>query len=94
MGRKEGSQQEVWPSGCPLRPPRTRPNPPGPGQTPSPYLHPSGKTARGRYRDPPATAPALDEDPLEPLDFNPVTRASSTAADLCFTKVIGILRNR
>lgn len=66
-------------------------------RTPSPYPHPSGKTARGRWLDPPTTAPttapALDEDPLQPLDFNPVNRASRTAGDLRFTKVIGILRN-
>ena len=60
-------------------------------RTPSPYLHPSGKTARDRCRDP---LPTLDEDPLQPLDFNPMNRASSTAADLRFTKVIEILRNR
>ena len=42
-------------------------------RTPSPYLHPSGKTAGGRPRDPPTTAPALDEDTLQPLDFNHVT---------------------
>ena len=51
------------------------------------------KTARGRPHDPPTTAPTLDEDPLQPLDFNPVNRASSTAGDLRFTKVIGNLWN-
>ena len=75
MGRKEGSQRAVWPSGCPLRPPRTRPNPPNPGQSapfasqiglperrrgrPNPFALPPPlrKTAHGRSRDPPATAP-------------------------------------
>ena len=62
-------------------------------RTPSPYLHPSEK--------PPAADPATPRQkprhstktPFQPLDFNPATRASSTAADLRFTKVIGILRN-
>ena len=46
---------------------------------PSPYLHPSGKPAPDRPSNtppkvPPPKVPSLDEDPLEPLDFKPVTR--------------------
>ena len=41
---------------------------------PSPYLHPSGKPAPGRPSNTPPKVPSLDEDPLEPLDFKPVTR--------------------
>lgn len=32
---------------------------------------PSGKTARRRPRNPPAIAPSLDDDPLQPLNFKP-----------------------
>ena len=41
---------------------------------PSPYLHPSGKPAPDRPSNTPPKVPSLDEDPLEPLDFKPVTR--------------------
>ena len=43
-------------------------------RTPSPYLYPSGKPALGCPRNTPEKAPSLDEDPLQPLNFNPVTR--------------------
>jgi len=109
MGRKEGSQRAVWPSGRPPRPTWTIPNPPDPGQTatfasqtglpkrrggrPSPFALPPPLRKKPPAAGP-TTAPTLDEDPLQPLDFNPVNRASSTAGDLRFTKVIGMDRNR
>ena len=41
-------------------------------RSPSPYLHPSGKSGPGRPRHTPGNSPALDQEPLQPLDFNPV----------------------
>ena len=42
---------------------------------PSPYLHPSGQTGpRPPQQHAAKVSPSLDEDPLEPLDFKPVTR--------------------
>ena len=63
-------------------------------RTPSPYLYLSGKPALGCPRNTPAKAPALDGDPLQPLNFNPVTRPPSAAMDLRSSRVIGMLRNR
>ena len=40
-------------------------------RTPSPYLYPSGKPALGCPRNTPDKTPALDGDPLQPLNFNP-----------------------
>ena len=60
-------------------------------RTPSPYLHPSGKPALGCPRNTPEKAPSLDEDPLQPLNFNPVTRPPSAAMDLRSSRVIGIV---
>ena len=62
-------------------------------RTPSPYLYPSGKPALACPRNTPEKAPSLDEDPLQPLNFNPVTRPPSAAMDLRSYKVIGMLRN-
>ena len=50
-------------------------------RTPPPYLHPSRKPPRARPPSTPDHRRALDEDPLEPLDFNPATRSPSTAAE-------------
>ena len=73
----------------PPNPPNPGQNDPVPGQTslqgpenpaveavrtPSPYLYPSGKPALACPRNTPEKAPSLDEDPLQPLNFNPVTR--------------------
>ena len=92
----------------PPNPPNPGQNDPVPGQTslqgpenpaveavrtPSPYLYPSGKPALGCPRNTPEKAPSLDEDPLQPLNFNPVTRPPSAAMDLRSYKVIGMLRN-
>ena len=93
----------------PPNPPNPGQNDPVPGQTslqgpenpaveavrtPSPYLYPSGKPALGCPRNTPEKAPSLDEDPLQPLNFNPVTRPPSAAMDLRSSRVIGMLRNR
>ena len=40
-------------------------------RTSSPYLYPSGKPALGCPRNTPDKTPALDGDPLQPLNFNP-----------------------
>ena len=40
-------------------------------QSPSPYLYPSGKPALHCPHNTPAKAPSLDDDPLQPLNFNP-----------------------
>ena len=61
---------------------------------PSPYLHPSGKPARGRPNNTPPKVPSLDEDPLQPLNFKPVTRLQRPYGPPLSSKVIGILRNR
>ena len=39
-------------------------------RTPSPYLYPSAKPALRCPHNTPAKAPSLDDDPLQPLDFN------------------------
>ena len=62
---------------------------------PSPYLHhPSGKPAPGRPSNTPPKVPSLDEDPLQPLNFKPVTRPQRPYGPPLSSKVIGILRNR
>ena len=61
---------------------------------PSPYLHPSGKPAPVRPSNTPPKVPSLDEDPLQPLNFKPVTRTQRTYGPSLSSKVIGILRNR
>ena len=62
---------------------------------PSPYLHPSGKPAPGRPRNTaPKVSSPLDEDPLQPLNFKPVTRPQRPDGPPLSSKVIGILRNR
>ena len=81
----------------PPNPPNPGQNDPVPGQTslqspenpaveavrtPSPYLYPSAKPALGCPRNTPDKTPALDGDPLQPLNFNPETRPPSAAMDL------------
>ena len=52
---------------------RSTPNPAvDAAQGPSPYLHPSGKTSLRPPHNTPGNGPPLDEDPLQPLDFNPL----------------------
>lgn len=53
-------------------------------RTPSPFLHPSGKPTFIRLDSPPAEATPLDEDPLQPLHFNPEPPPPSAAMDLRF----------
>ena len=81
MGRKEGSLRAVWPSGRPPRPARTRPNPPGPGQT-APFAGQIGLPERrggrlGPFALPPPlrkTARGRSRDPTATPDHSPDTR--------------------
>ena len=103
--RKEGSERAVLPSGRPLRPARIRPNPPNSGQMarfpsktalqsaveavrrPSPLPPP---LPPGRPSNTAPKVPSLDEDPLQPLNFKPVTRPQRPFGPPLSSKVIGI----
>ena len=78
MGRKEGSQRAVWPSGRPLRPAPTRPNPPNPGQS-APFASQIAlPERRGGRPSPLALPPPLRKNRPGPVprppDNNPGTR--------------------
>ena len=62
---------------------------------PSPYLHPYGKPARRPSQQHTANGPfTLDDYPLQPLNFKPVTRPQRPYGPPLSSKVIGILWNR